>query len=292
MSTLPVPRGATGDQLPFTVLLPEDPTSPTLLYDTTSALAFALVDRASLTGLDDEWEEAGVYLLLDRHGADGSWGCYVGKGPSGIRSRVKQHVVAKDHWTRALLIRRDTTYGFTSAHAGWLESKLYDVLAAAASTLLHNGNRPSDDTLPPYERAALEATVEPVRRVLRLLGFDTDPPDDQPASPTAPAAKKSMYAVTMAELINAGLLSPGEVLTSTNSVWPATAIIESDGSVRLGPTSYKNPSGAASAVKQGGAANGWDFWAVERSTGSTRLATLRAHWLASNSTSGASSALT
>lgn len=268
-----------GDQLPFTVLLPDSLQSVTLLYDTTSALVFALCDRVSVAGLDDSWDVAGTYLLLDRHGPDGSWGCYVGKAPSGMRTRVRQHVGGKDHWARALLIRRDTTYGFTSAHAGWLESKLYDVLAAAAETNLSNRNRPSDDTLPPYERAALESIVEPVRRVLRLLGHDADPPGDQQASPNIPGASNRFYGITMFQLIEAGLLERGENLISTNSVWPATATVGDDGSVQLGATGYKNPSGAASAVKKGLAANGWDFWAVQRSTGATTLATLRARLL-------------
>jgi hypothetical protein len=34
----------------------------------------------------------GVYILLDPSGADGSWGCYFGKAPAGIRSRLRDHL--------------------------------------------------------------------------------------------------------------------------------------------------------------------------------------------------------
>lgn len=98
-----------------------------------------------------------MYVLLDRHEPDGTWGAYVGKAPAGVRSRLLTHVAKKEHWNRALLVSRDTTFGFNSAQVGRLEGRLYDLLKAAGDVSLHNGLRPSDETLPPHERLALVA---------------------------------------------------------------------------------------------------------------------------------------
>ncbi|WP_324276375.1 hypothetical protein [Blastococcus brunescens] len=198
------------DQLPLSVLLPEDAGAPALIYDTTAALAMAVVDRGAVAELTGDWDVPGVYVLLDRHDAEGTWGCYVGKAPGGVRTRLAQHLRSRDHWCRALLIRRDTTFGFNSAHVGWLEGRLYDLLDAAADTHLHNGNRPSDETLPPYERAALESIVPPIRRVLRLLGYDTESPDDQVAArPAARTRSNRFYGITVKQLLDVGLLTAG-----------------------------------------------------------------------------------
>ena len=191
--TAAAPRPGAADQLPLSVLLPDDPGAPALIYDTTAALAMAVVDRGAVTELTGGWDAPGVYVLLDRHDSEGTWGCYVGKAPGGVRTRLGQHLRSRDHWCRALFIRRDTTFGFNSAHVGWLEGRLYDLHDAAADTRLHNGNRPSDETLPPYERAALESIVPPIRRVLRLLGYNTETPTTklQPGRRRGPAATAS-----------------------------------------------------------------------------------------------------
>src|SRR4051812_41959815 len=155
------------------------------------------------------------------------------------------HLKGKDHWARALLIRRDTTFRFNSAHVGWLEGRLYDLLDAAADTRLHNGNRPSDETLPPYERAALESIIPPIRRVLRLLGYDTETPDDQLSfQPTTTTRSNRFYGITVKQLLDAGLLSAGETLNSTMSEWPATAVVGPNGEVRYNGESHPTPSSA------------------------------------------------
>ena len=268
------------DQLPLAVLLPDTATAPILLYDSTAALVMAVVERAGAGALSAEWDKPGVYVLLDRHEGDGSYGCYVGKASGGVRARLGQHLRGKQHWARALVVRRDTTFGFNSAQVGWLEGRLYDVLAAAADTRLHNANQPSDETLPAHERSALESTVVPVRRVLRLLGYDTETPDDQTVA-TAPARTRSsrFYGITVQQILSSGLLTEGETVTSTNGSWPAIGHIGVGGTVVLEGVGYPSPSKAASHVKNGLAANGWDFWAVTRPTGPVSLATLRARWL-------------
>jgi hypothetical protein len=186
-----------------------------------------------------------------------------------------QHLATKDHWRRALLIQRDTTFGYNSAHIGWLEGRLYDLLDAAGNAQLHNGNRPGDETLPAHERLALEASIAPIRRVLRLIGYDPASPDDPPSGASGPAPK--FHGITVQDLLQAGYVTAGAGLTSTNGAWPATATVLPDGKIQVGTVAHSSPSSAAAAVK-GGAANGWEFWAVDTPTGSLPLATLRARY--------------
>ncbi|WP_422678089.1 hypothetical protein [Blastococcus brunescens] len=68
-------------------------------------------------------------------------------------------------------------------------------------------------------------------------------------------------------------------MTSTNSVYPATAALGPNGEVEYNGTSHPSPSNAARAVRGGLHANGWEFWAVDRPTGRVTLATLRARFL-------------
>lgn len=261
------------DFLPLTVLIPE-PGAPIEVYDEHAALCMAVVDRALVRVLGEPWDSPGVYVLLDRHDSAGRWGVYVGQAPAGIKTRLGDHVRNKDHWYRALLIRRDTTRGFNSAQVGWLEGRLYDLFKAAEDAELHNDRRPSDDTLPPYDREMLEAVVLPVRRILQLLGHDPVTADD--ANLISSSRRQSrFFGISLSDLVEEGLVLVGDSLISTNSAWPASASVGERGTVVYGGKTFPHPSTAASAVKQGGAVNGWEFWAVVRGAGRTPLATLR-----------------
>lgn len=266
--------------LPITTLLPETAADPVVLFDQHAALRFAIVERDHTLRISaEEWDRPGVYILLDPPAADGSWGCYVGKAPAGIRTRLRDHLRNKDHWRRAVLIQRDTTFGFNSAQVAWLEGRLYDLLDAAEDARPHNGNRPSDETLPAFERASLENAVLPISRILRLIGYDPATADDTgTVSTTTKSTRTSRFSgITLKNVIDAGHLAPGATVVSTNSVWPAKAQVNADGTITVNGTPHPTPSAAATAVK-GGAANGWDFWAADDTTGKTTLATLRARY--------------
>lgn len=276
--------------LPITTLLPETAADPVILFDQHAALRFAIVERDHALRISaEEWDQPGVYILLDTPNADGSWGCYVGKAPAGIRTRLRDHVRNKDHWRRAVLVQRDTTFGFNSAQVAWLEGRLYDLLDAAEDARPHNGNRPSDETLPAFERASLENSVLPITRILRLIGYDPATADDSgTVSTTTRSTRTSRFVgVTVKNIIDAGGLTSGTPVVSMNSVWPANAVINADGTFTLDGTTYPTPSAAAAAVK-GGAANGWDFWATDDATGKTSLATLRARYVDARDNAGGS----
>ena len=268
--------------LRLTALVAQNPGDPTMIYDDHAALCMAVVERAGASHLSMAWDIPGVYILLDPGSADGSWGCYVGKAPAGLRSRLLTHVKEKDYWSRALLICRDTSVGFNSAQVGWLEGRLYDLLKSSTDGALHNGPRPSDETLPVYERATLESCVLPIRRALRLLGYDPSAPGDGP--PVASKHSKTFFGVKLAQLVDERIVSPGAQLISINSGWPATATVNDDGSVTFGDSSYATLSAAASAVT-GGPVNGWEFWALEEGTERVPVAVLRARYI--ETTSGA-----
>ncbi|QAY69744.1 hypothetical protein [Xylanimonas protaetiae] len=267
------------DLLPLQVLLPETAADPVVVYDPSAALRFAVVERAGIGRLGAEWDQPGNYILLDPRDVDGFFGTYVGKAaPGGVRSRLMSHIKTKDHWTRAVVIQRDTTLGFNSAQVGWLEGRLYDLMYAAEFARLHNLNRPSDETLPLFDRNMLEQTILPIRRLLRLLGYDPAPADESAPSdertPRQPSGKR-YFGVALVDLVAAGVLTVGTRLVSTNGAWPADAVVV-PGGIEFAGVVYPSPSAAAGAAKEGGAANGWDFWAIESETGKVPLSTVRA----------------
>lgn len=285
------------DSLPITTLLPETASDPVVMYDTHAALRFALVERDSVKNLSASvWNQPGAYILLDLPSGDGSWGCYVGKAPAGVRARLLDHLLKKPAWRRALVIQRDTTYGFNSAQVAWLEGRLYDLLDAAEDARPSNGNRPSDETLPPYERASLENAVVPISRILRLIGYDPTTADDTgkvTTTVTRSSKASRFYGISLKDVVDAGLLVAGTALVSTNNAWPASAVVNADGTMTIDGTKCPTPSAAANQAKGGvGTANGWEFWATDDGTGKTNLATYRARYLDARNTAAQTASVT
>jgi len=87
--------------------------------------------------------------------------------------------------------------------------------------------------------------------------------------------KKKQHSATIKQLIDAGLLTPGTELVSTNGVWPATAVVTANGHVEYDGTPYASPSSASKSVANGISSNGWDFWAIKTQGGLTKLSALR-----------------
>lgn len=266
------------DRFPITVLLPGGSEDGEVMeiVDDLAALRIAVVERKAVRELArEEWESPGVYILLDRPDNDGSWGAYVGKAIR-LRDRVLQHdgQKTKSQWYRALIVRRDTTHGFTSTHIGWLEGRVHDLLDNAVAANLHNRERPDDETMPHHEIVWLDNVIEPVRRVLRMFGHDTASQDEDRTD--TKSGGRTRVPGTLKELAENHLLCEGESLVSTNRRWPANALVMPKGRIRFGDDVFDNPSAAAKKAKNGGAANGWDFWAVQRDSGRVSLATLRA----------------
>jgi hypothetical protein len=120
----------------------------------------------------------------------------------------------------------------------------------------------------------------PITRLLRLIGYEPATADDLAAP--KPGGANRFFGITVSDIIEAGLLAADESLVSTNGAWPASANVNGDGSISYDGDVFATPSAAAMAAKSGGAANGWDFWAVQTNHGKVPLATLRSKYLELN----------
>lgn len=273
------------DRMPFTVLVPDSPYEPIELFDQSAALRMTLVDIQGVSRLDASWDSPGVYVLLDRVDEENQWTAYVGQAAAGLRSRVSEHVRSKDGWRRALLVRRDTTYGFHSAQVGWLEGRLHDLLTASEAAVVRNRQKPGDSTLPPYDIAMLEATMEPIARAMRMFGYDPASADDAPGHETRRGRKHTHHGVRMSDLFAAGMVQVGQRLVSMYPIWPADARIAEGGRIDWDGQLFDTPSGAGdAAVKSQGhnsGVNGWEYWAIETPTGRVALSVLRARFMES-----------
>ena len=274
------------EALPITALIPETAKSPIVIYESHAALRMAIVERNSIAALAD-WDLPGVYCLLYPVAADETFPIYVGQAPSGLRTRVLQHVGKKEDWIRALLIARDTTHGFHSAQVGWLEGRLWRQAFASARGTLVNKNEPKDETLPDYERAALEACIMPIRRVLRLLGYPLEAEDELPSPKDI--VHKTFHGVTLSDLLTAGLLSAGQTLHFVAAGYSASATVEPSGKLLMDGKFYDTPSGAGQAIRHR-ATNGWEHWAVQNAQGNFMpLAEIRTKFVEAKAHHGAAS---
>ena len=266
------------ETFPVTALIPEVVGRPIVIFDSQAALRLAIVDKDFASLLDSSWEVAGIYCLLYPVAGDGTFQIYVGKAPAGMRSRIMNHVTSKlDGWVRALLINKDTTHGWTAAHVGWLEGRFWSLAFASAKGAPTNKQRPSDETLPNYDRAVLETSIVPISRVLRLLGYGLEPEGEVP---TPKVASRTKFGVSIADLIAAGRLKVGESLAFTYPGLSASASIQSDGRLLVDTVVYETLSAAAGALR-GGPTNGWAYWAITEPTGNpVAMADIRAQYLA------------
>jgi hypothetical protein len=250
---------------PANFLMPASSVEPLVIHVRSEALTMAVVNRDSVANLDAEWDKIGVYVLLWPIAADGSYTAYVGKvGQSTLRKRLYQHDRSKEGWTRALLVRRDTSDGFNSAETGWLEGRITDVLALAP--LATPINRPDkDESLPQYEREALDRAIRPIAAVMRVLGASPDTPDQAP--PVKTRRRPRTYSETLSDLIEGGFLHVGARLRSLYTGTDAAATVVDGGKLEVSGTVFDTPSGAAVHLR-GRETNGWDFWGAPSGDGS------------------------
>lgn len=254
----------------------------TEVYDNDyAALRMLVVDKKNINKIPaEEWNAAGFYILLN--GIAESWSAYVGKAPAGLKKRVSNHIKGKEFWTRAILIRRDTSNGFSSAAAGWLEARFYDLLSEVKNCEIENSVKPVDDTLPDYATAGLERTTRPILALLEFLGYDLSIATKE-RSASAKASTNTFLApqstdkvsgegnTALKELIASNVISPG-ILTSLERKYPGKALLNQDGTITFDGKIYASPSGAGLACRrlvrpESSGPNGWDFWGTEDSQG-------------------------
>lgn len=96
--------------------------------------------------------------------------------------------------------------------------------------------------------------------------------------------KASHFGVTLAEMIQAGAIQPGQ-LVSTRAKRPASAELTAAGTILFNGVEYASPSKAAMKASGLGAVNGWVFWARKTPSGQVTLAAARDGHIASRTTS-------
>ncbi len=91
-------------------------------------------------------------------------------------------------------------------------------------------------------------------------------------------AQRGRSAVSLAQLLEAGLLRQGQELRMRGHAG-ATATLAASGSIEYGGDQYPSPSTAARAAKGGTATNGWKAWQVEEQGSWVELSELRSRFV-------------
>jgi len=262
------------EQRPVLLLVGSSSEEPMPVLVKHSGLRMVAVNKDSVGLLDDTWDVLGVYFLFGHGSEPERYSAYVGEaGKRPLRTRLREHVRGKEGWNRALLITSDSSEGFDSAAIGWLEGRLHAVLMNATAAEVVNANTPADNSLPQYEREAMEGYIRPVMAAMRALGYPPDTPDQR--VPAAPRRRPRRYTESVSDLITAGLLRVGTRLSPVPSAFDVTATVLADGRLQIGDRDFDAPSGAGAFVA-GHATSGWDFWGVPSGEGGLKpLAVLR-----------------
>lgn len=255
------------------VQIPADPGAAVVLDIEAHALKVALVDRRSLKALDPKvWDRPGIYLLLGPLG-EPTTEVYVGKsggGKRGIRGRLLTHnsnpaASAKFDWWRAVALVRDTTDGFDTAQIGYLEGRLTSELKALPAMHVRSDRSDLDTSLSEVKRLTLDSFVPSILAGLKLAGL---PLREEEAEEKLRKKKQESFGVTMADLVAAGDLQVGSVLTFRRKGDTATATVTAQGELLVYGVAYKTPSEAGKAAHNlKNRPRGWTDWKLDNGKG-------------------------
>lgn len=272
------------------VQIPAAATAPVVADFTTHALRVGYFHRRDWQNLPAaEWTEPGVYVLMT---TDGSGVIYVGKSVK-LRNRISTHNSDQPiAWQRALVCKRDTSHGFTSADIGYLEGRLAAELAAIPGIIVHRGKEDRDDTLPRHMELSLDELLGSILSAARLAGLDVhkpaDLPDDDDADddvvPTDPVSttglptsrrRRRTKKAKLPELVAAGLISAGTELHLSQGGSTATGTVSTQGEIVVDGVAYTSVSKAAQTALNSGrdqsaqvlSSNGWITWHIGSPTG-------------------------
>lgn len=168
-----------------------------------------------------------------------------------------------------------------------------NLLAASLNPLAYEKN-PSflrfveDTDLPfkPHPDGFTKSDIEERQELYRRVCEHVWSPDDlglgggTPSEDTTQQKRQAFYGVSLSDLITAGLLSPGAILTGSRSGVEYGATVLPDGRIRTdNGVEFDTLSGAADTLT-GKSNNGWEFWRVSQPEGLTELAGIRETYLA------------
>jgi len=271
------------------VQIPAAATAPVVADFTTHALRVGYFHRRDWQNLPaDDWNVPGVYVLMT---TDGSGIVYVGKSVK-LRGRISTHNSDPQiDWQRALVVKRDTSHGFTSADVGYLEGRLAAELAAIPGITVHRGKEDRDDTLPRHMELSLDELLGSILSAARLAGLDVHKPADLPeddeiaeepitdsvSQPATPAVRKRRQRkkAKLPELVAAGLISAGTELHLNQGGTTATGTVSTQGEIVVDGVAYNSVSTAAQTALNNAreetahvlSSNGWTTWHIGSPTG-------------------------
>ena len=272
------------------VQIPAAATAPVVADFTTHALRVGYFHRRDWQNLPaDDWNVPGVYVLMT---TDGSGIVYVGKSVK-LRGRISTHNSDPQiDWQRALVVKRDTSHGFTSADVGYLEGRLAAELAAIPGITVHRGKEDRDDTLPRHMELSLDELLGSILSATRLAGLDVHKPADLPEddevdegpSPAAPVScpgtptgrrRRRTKKAKLPELVAAGLISAGTELHLNQGGTTATGTVSTQGEIVVDGVAYNSVSTAAQTALNNAreetahvlSSNGWTTWHIGSPTG-------------------------
>lgn len=257
------------------VQVPSSATAAIIADFAEHAIRVAYIARQEVGRLPEpEWRVPGIYVLI---ADDGSHSVYVGKS-NDLRSRVMQHKLTNAHvpgWSRAVLIKRDNSNGFTSGDVGYLEGRLSAELDAISGIDVVKGKTDGDATLPLHMQMSLDALLSSILAAVRLAGVDMHREEEGEQPPSA--VSRTQIPGTVADLLSEGLLHAGAELHCTRAGKLGVGVVAPDGQIIVNGVGYGAPSlaagislGATSSAGYGG----WEMWHVGSLTG-PRLADLR-----------------
>lgn len=245
------------------VQVPAAATAPIIADFAEHAIRVAYLMRRDIGRLSDQdWGFPGVYMLLCD---DGTHNVYVGKSTN-LRSRLQHHRQKNaqvPEWNRAVLVKRDTSHGFTSADIGYLEGRLSAQLDVIPGISVVKGKTDGDATLPRHMQMSLDALLPSILAAARLAGIDVYWKDD--AEPESKGLKRAAIRGTVSALIAEGLLHVGAELYCSRAREVGAGTVAADGQIIVGGVGYKAPSLAA-AISLGAISStgfgGWEMWHV------------------------------
>lgn len=245
--------------IPAGVQIPSDPQAPIVFEFDSFALRIALVAKEHVAALPAEaWDRPGVYALLGPLGNQGKTKAYIGKATR-VRSRLGHHRrKPKLSWWRAIAVVRDTTNGFNSAEIGYLEGRLSSQLGSLPTVDLVAGRADIDQTLPDHLLLSLDTFVPTIVAALRVAGIDAVRPEPNEKPPAG--SSRATVPGTVAELVAAGLVRPGDKLIFDQRGERAEATVNAAGEILLNGVSFSTPSAAGIEVLGGKSVNGWTAW--------------------------------
>ena len=131
----------------------------------------------------------GVYVLIGPPNSDVyEDSIYIGEAET-LRSRLDHHAANKDFWTRIIVFASKDS-NLNKAHARFLESRLINLAQKAQTAEMTNGNSPSVPALSDADQADMEAFLDDMLLIYRILGVRAfDSPSDEAKQSDAPVLR-------------------------------------------------------------------------------------------------------